>query len=86
MLTPIKNSLETMEAANKQVRALISKHQNDPTLNINPLSMKLGGMIDAVVMGGVSNYEKVWKRVTEIGKNELEPKQAPDQVAPRVRA
>lgn len=60
MLTPIKNSLETMEAANKQVRALISKHQNDPTLNINPLSMKLGGMIDAVVMGGVSNYEKAF--------------------------
>lgn len=75
-----------MEAANKQVRALISKHQNDPTLNINPLSMKLGGMIDAVVMGGVSNYEKVWKRLTAIGKNELEPKQAPDHVAPRVRA
>ena len=48
-----------MEAANKQVRALISRHQNDTTLNINPLSMKLGGMVDAAVMGGVSNYEKV---------------------------
>lgn len=75
-----------MEAANKQVRALISKHQNDPTQNINPLSMKLGGMIDAVVMGGVSNYEKVWKRVPEIKKNELKSKQAADHVAPRVRA
>ena len=48
-----------METANKQVRALISRHHSDASLNINPLSMKLGGMIDAAVMGGVSNYEKV---------------------------
>lgn len=58
--SPVQNALETMEAANKQVRALVSRHQNDTTLNINPLSMKLGGMVDAAVMGGVSNYEKAF--------------------------
>lgn len=31
----------------------------DLNLNINFLSMKFGGIIDVVVMGGVSNYEKV---------------------------
>lgn len=55
----MQNALETMESANKQLRALIGRHNVDPNLNINPLSMKLGGIIDAAVMGGVSNYEKV---------------------------
>ena len=60
-LSPVQNALETMESTNKQLRALIARHNVDPNLNINPLSMKLGGIIDAAVMGGVSNYEKVGK-------------------------
>lgn len=48
-----------MESANKQLRALIGKYKVDPNLNINPLSMKLGGIIDAAVNGGISNFEKV---------------------------
>lgn len=59
MLNPVQNASETMESANKQLRALIGRHKVDANLNINPLSMKLGGIIDAAVMGGVSNYEKV---------------------------
>ena len=31
----------------------------DKTMSINPLSMMLNGVIDAAVMGGISNYEKV---------------------------
>ena len=58
-LSPVQNALETMESTNKQLRALIGRHKVDPNLNINPLSMKLGGIIDAAVMGGVKNYEKV---------------------------
>ena len=50
-----------MESTNKQTRALIDRHKTDSNMNINPLSMKLGGIIDAAVMGGVTNYEKVWK-------------------------
>ena len=48
-----------MESTNKQLRSLIGRYKVDPNLNINPLSMKLGGIIDAAVMGGVSNFEKV---------------------------
>ena len=57
----MQNALETMDSTNKQLRALIARHNVDPNLSINPLSMKLGGIIDAAVMGGVSNYEKVGK-------------------------
>ena len=48
-----------MESTNKQLRALNGRYKVDPNMNINPLSMKLGGIIDAAVMGGVSKYEKV---------------------------
>lgn len=60
----MQNALETMDSTNKQLRALIARHHVDPNLNINPLSMKLGGIVDAAVMGGVSNYEKVGKLFT----------------------
>ena len=60
-LNPVQNALETMESTNKQLRALIARYNVDPNMSINPLSMKLGGIIDAAVMGGVSNYEKVGK-------------------------
>lgn len=66
MLNPVQNASETMESVNKQLRALIGRHKVDANLNINPLSMKLGGIIDAAVMGGVSNYEKVRNVLTLI--------------------
>ncbi|XP_073238831.1 dedicator of cytokinesis protein 1-like [Porites lutea] len=59
-LSPVQNALETMESTNKQLRAIIARHKVDPNLNVNPLSMKLQGIIDAAVMGGVSNYEKAF--------------------------
>nr|XP_058959333.1 dedicator of cytokinesis protein 1-like [Pocillopora verrucosa] len=68
-LSPVQNALETMESANKQLRALIGRHNVDPNLNINPLSMKLGGIIDAAVMGGVSNYEKAFLTPEYIKQN-----------------
>lgn len=59
-LSPVQNALETMESTNKQLRAIIARFKVDPNLNINPLSMKLGGVIDAAVMGGVTNYERAF--------------------------
>ncbi len=43
---------------------MILSYKNDSTLSLNPLTMKLNGIVDAAVMGGVSNYETVrilWK-------------------------
>ena len=57
-ISPIAYAIETMELTTKQLRSLIGRHKTDVKLNINPLSMKLNGIIDAAVMGGVSNYEK----------------------------
>jgi len=42
------------------LREMVLAHcLNANDLNINPMSMKLNGILDAAVMGGVSNYEKV---------------------------
>lgn len=58
-LTPIQNAIETMQRTNEDLRVLILQHQNqDPPLN--PLSMKLNGIIDAAVMGGTAKYEKAF--------------------------
>lgn len=58
-LSPLQNAIETMETANKSLREMIIAHTNDMQLSFNPLSMKLSGMVDPAVMGGVMNYEKV---------------------------
>lgn len=42
------------------LRELIIAHRNDSTLPLNPLTMKLNGILDAAVMGGVTKYEKAF--------------------------
>jgi dedicator of cytokinesis protein 1 len=53
-----------MEVTNKALRDLIIAHRSDSTLQLNPLSLKINGIVDAAVMGGVTNYEKVSTSVT----------------------
>lgn len=48
-----------MQSKNKELNTLLSQHTADPSLNYNNLSMVLNGTIDAAVMGGYANYEKV---------------------------
>lgn len=43
----------------RSLQELVVAHHNDHTLPVNPLSMKLSGILDAAVMGGITNYEKV---------------------------
>ncbi|GFG33105.1 hypothetical protein Cfor_10663, partial [Coptotermes formosanus] len=59
-VSPLRHAIETMEVTNKALRDLIIAHRNDPTLQLNPLSMKISGIVDAAVMGGVTNYEKAF--------------------------
>lgn len=49
-----------MESTNKAIRDLIIAHKNDETLPINPLSMKINGIVDPAVMGGFSKYEEAF--------------------------
>lgn len=49
-----------MESTNKAIRDLIIAHKNDEALPINPLSMKINGIVDPAVMGGFSKYEEAF--------------------------
>lgn len=60
LLSPLSNAIETMEASNKSLRDLIVAHRSDPSLQLNPLTMKLTGIVDPAVMGGINNYEKAF--------------------------
>lgn len=59
-MSPLENAIETMEGTNKKISNSIAAHKADPTLPVNPLGMLLNGIVDAAVMGGISNYEKVF--------------------------
>ncbi|KAK7603682.1 hypothetical protein V9T40_003681 [Parthenolecanium corni] len=66
---PIRFACETMETVNAELRLLISLYKSDPKRNINPLSMRLQGTIDANVMGGISKYQQAFFS-SEFIKNE----------------
>ncbi len=59
-ISPLANAIETMEMANEKLSNLVQQQACDRSLSINPLSMMLSGIVDPAVMGGFSNYEKVW--------------------------
>jgi hypothetical protein len=59
LISPIQYALETMISVNKELRSVIGRQKADVKLNINPLSMKLQGIVEAAVQGGTANYEKV---------------------------
>ncbi|XP_055305427.1 dedicator of cytokinesis protein 3 isoform X2 [Sitodiplosis mosellana] len=56
-LTPVEFACETMENVAKELHELIEQYRADPKRNINPFSMRLQGLIDANVMGGISKYQ-----------------------------
>ncbi|XP_076759592.1 dedicator of cytokinesis protein myoblast city isoform X3 [Xylocopa sonorina] len=60
LVSPLRNAIETMEATNTTLRDLILAHKADNNLPLNPLSMKLNGILDPAVMGGIDNYEKAF--------------------------
>lgn len=60
LVSPLRNAIETMEATNIALRDLILAHKADNNLPLNPLSMKLNGILDPAVMGGIDNYEKAF--------------------------
>lgn len=60
-MSPIETAIETMKCSNISLRELIISYNADHTLPLHLLSMKLHGIVDAAVMGGIANYEKVMK-------------------------
>lgn len=59
-ISPIEYAIETMESANKAIRDLIIAHKSDESLQLNPLSMKINGIVDPAVMGGSIKYEEAF--------------------------
>jgi hypothetical protein len=59
-IRPIINAIETLEKTNEKMRDLVLAHCINPNEDLKELTMKLGGIVDAAVMGGVANYEKAF--------------------------
>uniref|UniRef100_UPI00358F3F9F dedicator of cytokinesis protein 1-like n=1 Tax=Myxine glutinosa TaxID=7769 RepID=UPI00358F3F9F len=59
-LSPLENAISTMSAANSELQVLLEQHQADPRRPLHPLALRLNGMVDPAVMGGLSNYEKAF--------------------------
>ncbi|XP_037885712.1 dedicator of cytokinesis protein 3 isoform X1 [Glossina fuscipes] len=59
-LTPVEFACETMNNVAKELWDLIVQYRNEPKRNINPFSMRLQGIIDANVMGGISKYQEAF--------------------------
>lgn len=59
-VTPVEFACETMENVDKELWDLIVQYRADPSRNINPFSMRLQGIIDANVMGGISKYQEAF--------------------------
>lgn len=58
-LNPLDIAIETVNSKNQEIQHMTDQYSADNSLNINPLSMLLNGVIDAAVMGGITNYDKV---------------------------
>ena len=53
------NAIDTLEAKNAELQALIEDHRKQADMQVNTLNMKLGGICDPAVNGGLANYA-VW--------------------------
>lgn len=49
-----------MDKTNNALHEIVVAHVNDDNLAINPLSMKISGIVDPAVMGGFSKYEEAF--------------------------
>lgn len=49
-----------METANRELREIIIEHKADEKLAVNPLGMKINGIVDPAVMGGFGKYEQAF--------------------------
>ncbi len=56
-VSPLENALETLDATNQKLKALIDHHKMEPSLRVDPLGGVLSGIVDAAVSGGISNYK-----------------------------
>lgn len=59
-VSPLQLAVETMQKTNKDIRDLIIAHRNNEHMSTTTLSMKIGGIVDAAVQGGLVKYEEAF--------------------------
>lgn len=59
-IPPIVHACESIEAMNKELCRLIAQYTLDPKRAISPLSMRLTGVIEAAVNGGIAKYQEAF--------------------------
>ena len=59
-ISPLQNAIETMQSTNRNLKDTILAHCCDPDLSLHPFTMKLQGVVDPKVNGGIYNYEKAF--------------------------
>ena len=59
-LSPLENAIETMQNTNRELKNVVQEHLSNSPIKLTTLSMKLNGIIDAAVMGGIAMYEKAF--------------------------
>lgn len=60
LLAPVQYACETMQNVETELRRLMAQYTAEPHRNINPFSMRLQGIIDANVMGGITKYQEAF--------------------------
>ncbi|KAK2187560.1 hypothetical protein NP493_162g07017 [Ridgeia piscesae] len=56
-LSPVETAIDAMEMKNNELRQLVTQHLLNKNLTLKPLTMRLNGVLDAAVNGGISKYQ-----------------------------
>lgn len=59
-IPPVQYACETMQSVERELRYLINQYTVEPKRNLNPFTMRLQGIIDANVQGGISKYQQAF--------------------------
>ncbi|XP_076266616.1 dedicator of cytokinesis spg isoform X4 [Rhynchophorus ferrugineus] len=59
-IPPVQYACETMQNVENELRQLIAIYAHEPKRNLNPFTMRLQGIIDANVQGGLSKYQQAF--------------------------
>ncbi|XP_059050512.1 dedicator of cytokinesis protein 1 [Achroia grisella] len=58
-VSPLQAAVEALQAANLELRALVLSSRA-PSASLHPLTLRLNGILDAAVQGGIKNYESAF--------------------------
>ncbi|XP_053406382.1 dedicator of cytokinesis protein 1-like [Mercenaria mercenaria] len=56
-VSPIETAIETLDSSNKKLSSAIEHQLTEPKARLDQLGMLLKGIVDAAVMGGISNWK-----------------------------